>query len=223
MATTYQVTISMDQTTVDDLQTNSFNLYAFQAVQGPSNGYPTVWFATTTFALSTVVTWSLQYQAYTTTSKLIPNGQITATNPYGANLGQTLTVTSSTGTGSVTETGTAGAISIANSTNTQFTCGISEQQPGGTYAPLCAFPLFGNDLDVIAPIEQVFLMFSTTPINTGTVIEQSYGQGILINLTGSSQQTVSYDINDGWSWGGANFATSYPANENLVPLLIQQP
>ncbi|HEX2080112.1 MAG TPA: hypothetical protein VHG08_20595 [Longimicrobium sp.] len=218
----YSVTIQMDQTTVNDLQSNGFNLYAFQAVQGASDGYPVVWFQTTTFALTTEVTWSEEYQAYTSSSQLIPNGEIVASNSYSASLGQTLNVSNSTGTGTVVETGTSGAISINNQTSTQFTCGISEQQPNGTYAPLCAFPLFGNDLDVIAPIEQVFLMFATTELNTGTVIEQSYGQGILINLTGTNSQTVSYDINGGWTWaGGGNWATTYPANENLVPLLIQ--
>jgi len=89
--------------------------------------------------------------------------------------------------------------------------------------PLCAFPLFGNNMDVIIPIEKVLLMFSTTPVNTGTVIEQSYGSGLLIDLTAENHRSVGYDINKGWSWGGYSWAQSVPPSAELVPLLIEPP
>ena len=219
----YSVAVAMNQNTVDMLSQGAFNLYAFKAVQGAGNGAPTVWFKSTNFSLETDVQWQVAYQAYTSKTQIVPNGQIKASAPYDIDLKQTLNVTSTTGTGAVdTSTGTTGAISIFNQTTTQFTCGISQQQADGTFGPMCAFPLYGNNLDVIAPIEKVLLMFSTNPVNTGTVVYQAYSQGLMIDLTGATERKVSYDINNGWSWpGSASWGKVYPANSNLVPLLIQ--
>jgi hypothetical protein len=221
MSTNYNVNISMNQATVVALAQGNFQLYGFKAVQTTQGGgAPLVWFSTNAFSLNTAVNWIEQYQAYTSKSAIIPNGSIIATAPYDIDLDQTLQVNDPVGgTGDVVNGGTNGAISILNQTTTQFTCGIS-QVVGGVASPLCAFPLYGNNLDVIAPIEKVLLMFSTTPLNTGTVIYQAYSQGILIDLTGTNSRAVNYDINAGWTWGGGAWAQAVPANSNLVPLLI---
>lgn len=220
--TPYQVTINLDSTTVSDLVSGNYQLYGFKAVQTTQGGgAPLVWFSSTDFMSQTVVSWEEQYQAFTSLSQIIANGQIQASSPYDITLEQTLNV-GANGVGNVTDGGTAGAISILNTTSQQFTCGISEMQ-NGTAMPMCAFPLYGNGLDVIAPIEKVLLMFSTLPVNTGTVIEQAYSQGILIDLTGNNEQTVAFDINEGWSWGGYSWAQSVQANANLIPLLIEPP
>jgi hypothetical protein len=226
MPSQYQVNISMSGETVTSLSQNGFSLYGFQVVQSSSGGSPTVWFQTNDFALNTAIVWSVNYQAYTSQSQIIPQGTITADASYPADLGQVLTVSNPMGIGDVSDTTGTGAmqmgISIINQTTTPFTCGISQQQPSGGFGPICAFPLFGNNMDVIVPIEQVFLMFSSIPVNTGTVIEQAYGPGILINVTDPNTQSVSYDINQGWSWAEmASWAQAYPPNQSLVPLLIQ--
>lgn len=221
-ATEYQVTISLDSTTITDLVNGNYQLYGFKAVQTTQGGgAPLVWFSSKNFMASTVVTWEEQYQAFTSLSQIISGGTINASSPYDITLDQTLNVQAN-GVGSVTEGGTASAISINNQTSTQFTCGISEMQDS-VPLPLCAFPLYGNGLDVIAPIEKVLLMFSTVPVNTGTVIEQAYSQGILIDLTGDNQRSVAFNINTGWSWGGYSWAQAIPADANLVPLLIEAP
>jgi len=218
--TPYEVTINMTAETVSQLLAAGFFLYGFKAVQASiTGGSPVVWFATQEFSATTMINWQEQYQAYTSNSQIIPGGNIVASFAAGITLGETLNVTAG-GVGDVTSTGLPTAISILNTVSTPFTCGISELQ-GATYNALCAFPLFGNNEDVIAPIEKVFLMFSTQPVNTGTVIEQSYGPGILIDLTASNQRTVNYDINAGWSWGGFSWAQQFPPNSNLVPLLIE--
>ena len=153
-------------------------------------------------------------------SKIIPNGSITAGYHTNIDLGEQLNVVAK-GTGSVVSGGPTTAISIYNTTQTPFTCGISEVVEG-TAKPLCAFPLYGTQLDVMAPIAKVFLMFSTKPVNTGTVIEQAYSPGIFIDLTANNERTVDYAINRGWSWSGV-WAKQIPPNENLVPLLIENP
>jgi hypothetical protein len=222
-ATPYEIDITMAPATVTALLNGNYNLYGFKAVQAAQGGgAPLVWFqlTSTEYSALTQLQWSVQYQAYTSTSTIVPNGKVTASYATNVELGQQLNVEPG-GIGNVTTAGPATAISVYNTTSTQFTAGISQQAADGSNNPMCAFPLYGQQLDVIAPIEKVLLMFSTQPVNTGTVIEQAYSPGVLIDLTSSNQRAVAYDINAGWSWGGYSWAQTVAANENLVPLLIE--
>ena len=222
--TTYEIDITMSEDTVTTLFDGAYNLYGFKAVQASqSGGSPLVWFtlAKTGYSATTKLTWSVQYEAYTSHTSIIPNGQVQASFSTQIGLGQTLEV-GVAGEGNVKDVGTAQAISLLNTTSTPFTCGIAQHSADGNNNPMCAFPLYGRQLDVIAPIEKVLLMFSSMPVNTGTVIEQAYGPGVLVDLTGASTNTrqVSYDINAGWSGGGYSGAQAVTADANLVPLLI---
>jgi hypothetical protein len=219
MSTQYQVTIQMNDDTVGQLGKDQFSLYAFKAVSGPGGGVPLVWFSTTDFSEQTVVTWTESYEAYTSTNtQLTPNAKISASASYAINLGEQLNVTTPEGTGVVVEGSDPQAITIDNLTSTEFSCGISQQQADGSFQMLCAFPLIGQGEDELVPIEQVFLMFSTTPVNTGTVIEQSVSSGVMVDLTGQSQMSVTFDIHNGWT--AAPGLTLCPPNTQLVPLLI---
>jgi len=223
MATNYQVNISMSVDSANALRNGNYYMYGFKAVAASQGGgAPLVWFQSQTYSTSTNVEWETQYQAYTSSSAIIPNGQITASFSDDIDLNQTLQVTSDTGTGTVVASGTQSAISILNQTSSPFTCGISEVYEGQANA-MCAFPLYGNGMDVIAPIEKVLLTFATKQVNTGTVIEKAYSQGFLIDLTGAPSNTrdVFFDINQGWSCGGCTWAEQVPPNANLSPLLIE--
>jgi hypothetical protein len=216
----YSVMIAMSQQTVNTLALNNFVLYGFKAVRSSLPGAPLVWFQSTSYGTETDLSWSQEFQAYTSTSQIVPGGAIRASNSYAADLQQTLEVTGPKGTGQVVHSGTPSAISIHNLTETEFRCGISEIQPDGGVTPMCVFPLFGGNLDIIAPIAKILLMFSSTPVRTGTVVFQSYGRGLLIDLTGAQSREVAYDVNAGWSWGGGAWAQQVPASAELVPLLI---
>jgi len=216
----YQVTINMSSDTVSRLTSAGFFLYGFKAVQSSSPGtVPLVWFKTKAYSTETQVQWQEKYEAYTSQQQLVPNGKITSIFPAPISLGQTLNVQEG-GVGKVSNGGPSTAISINNTTSTEFTCGISQQQDG-TATPMCGFSLFGNNLDVIAPIEKVLLMFSTTPVDTGTVIMQAYGPGLLIDLTSSNERVVHYDINATWDWGKMGWGQQVKAQEDLLPLLIE--
>jgi hypothetical protein len=218
--TKYQVTINMTKETVTGLLAAGYKLYGFKAVQSTNtSGVPVVWFSTQQFSAETLVGWEEQYQAYTSNSQIIPGGEVVASFAAPITLGQTLNVQAG-GVGDVVQGGPSTAISINNEVQTKFACGISELQ-NGSYNALCAFPLFGLNEDVIAPIEKVFFMFSTQPVNTGTVVEQSYSTGLMIDLTADNQRTVAYDLNKGWDWGGFSWAQQYPPNSDMVPLLIE--
>lgn len=223
MATEYQVQISMSAATVEALNNGSYRLYGFKAVATTmGGGAPLVWFDTGKYSTNTSVTWQTNYQAYTSLSEIVNRVRIEASFSVPVDLDQTLKVTGVTGTGVVEAGGTPAAISILNATSRPFTCGISEQQGSNPPTPLCAFPLYGNGLDVIAPIEKVLLTFATNQVNTGTVIEKAYAPGYLIDLTGApdQQRQVSFDINLGWSNDGGTWAQQVAANQSLLPLLI---
>ena len=219
-ATDYQVSITMSPETVQALLGGNYLLYGFKAVQATQGGgAPLVWFHSQTYSTLTEISWQEQYQAYTSDSEIIPNGQIVASFSTDIDLGQTLQVDKG-GFGSVVDEGPETAISILNTTNLPFTCGISQMQDGAP-KPLCAFPLYGEGLDAIAPIEKVLLTFSTLPLHTATVIFQAYSQSILIDLTAGNHRSVQFDINKGWSWGGFSWAQTVPPDSNLLPLLIE--
>jgi hypothetical protein len=223
--TPYSVTISMSLSTVQQLLSSNFQLYGFKAVQtSGGGGAPTVWFNTSNLSTTTAVDWVEQYQAYTSnTVNFGPNTQIVASFSADIGLNQTLNVQLGGG-GPVTDGSTPGAITIFNTTSTQYTCGINQMQSvGGAQVPtpLCAFPLYGNMQDIIAPVERVLFMFSTTPVNTGTVIYEMSSGGLLIDLTAENERAVSFDINAGWNWGGTSWGQSVPANADLVRLLIE--
>ena len=224
----YQVTITMTPETVTKLDNGNYTLYGFTAVQSSDDaGRPLVWFKRDTYSTSTIVGWQAQYQAYTSHNPIIANRQIVPGFSININRGQTLKVVAG-GTGTVVSEGPSTAISIYNTTQSEFTCGISEVV-GGTDQPLCAFPLYGSQMDYITPLQKLLLMFSTNQIKTGTVINYMYGYnylttqspGIFIDLASANERAVNFHINEGWSWGGSVWAIQIPPNADLVPLLIE--
>lgn len=225
-ATEYEVDVVMSAETVNRLQELGFYLHAFKAVQSMTPGAPLVWFTLNPedYSEKTQITWQVEYEAYTSRSKIIPNGRVSSSFSAHIDLGHTLTVLPNRGGGGdVTAGGPERAISILNKTDVEYVCGISQKVEGKSN-PMCAFPLLGGgNKDVIAPIEKILLMFSTSPLNTGTVIYQAYSEGVMIDLTSANTRAVKYEVNKGWSWGGFNWARKVEADENLVPLLIDSP
>jgi hypothetical protein len=219
----YQVNLTMSQATVQALQNGNYTLYGFKAVQSTmGGGAPLIWFSLPAASLlvNVAVEWTEQYQAYISNTFPVASGTtVVASADVDISLGEQWNVAAGGGNDVKTE-GPRTAISIYNTTATQFTCGISMEQ-NGEFSPLCAFPLYGGGLDIIAPIEKVVLMFATTPLNTGTVIERAFSPGIFIDLTGDNQRSVTFDINKGWSWDGGNWGQPVPARATLIPFLIE--
>jgi hypothetical protein len=220
MSDSFTVEITMPGDTVTALLRNGYKLYAFKGVDGPTGGVPVVWFSTNVFSATTDIEWSEQYSGYTASSaSLAPNTQVDASFSAPMNLGQLLSVGIG-GIGGVGNNGNPGAISIINQTTTPFVCGVSVQNGStGSSNPICAFPLFGKGLDVMVPLEEVYLTFATQPVNTGTVVEQSFAEGIHIDMTGlTTPAPVTFDINHGWT--GPGYTTNIPAGSNLVKELV---
>lgn len=221
--TQYGITINMSDDTVIKLLDGGFKLYAFKAVQtSQGGGLPTVWFTSDEFEANTVVTWQEKFQAYVSRSQIVPGGKIVASSSYPINFGQTLEVGPG-GTGTVTgQVDPNLPIYVENTTTTQYTSGIS-QLHDDVYTPLCALPLYGLNTVTIRPIEKVLLMFATDQINTGTVIEQSFSSGALIDLTTDVNRQVTYEINQGWGPKQASWLTLIPSRSALADYLIEPP
>ena len=222
-APTQQVTVTMSQPTVEALGRSGYWLYTYAAVQTPdAAAVPLVWQRTQQYSLSTAVSWTPSYQGYTAPSASLAAGS-TVVPGFAAALapGQTLQVTSTGGNGSVVESGVPGTLAVLNQTTAQFTCGVSLQQGNGLYAAACATPLYGGTLQLVQSTARVLLLFTTQDTPPGTVCTLATGPGVMIDMTGASSRAVTFDMNQGWSWGGGTWAAAVAAESPLVPLLVR--
>jgi hypothetical protein len=144
--TEYVIDIMMSGPTVRKMKEAGFALYGFKAVKTANGGAaPVVWFQTLAQVLmqTTTVSWTEQYQAYVSTSQIIPNGSITASSAIDIGLGETAGV-DQYGNLTIDEQGTASAISLNNEASAPWTSGISQLTGNGTPSPMVALPLYGN-------------------------------------------------------------------------------
>jgi hypothetical protein len=223
----YQVTILMNDETVTALERSGHALQAFRAIRSSDRaGRPLLW-RRESCSPRTQVGWSDSYDAYTARDLIEPGKEIHVGFYAAVEAGDVLRVRAG-GTGDVTADGDPRAISVQNTTTTHFTFGIGDGTNGGM-AAFCAFPLHGMYQQVLRPSEKILLRFSTQEITPGTVIggehdqivRTSFGPGILVDLAAGLHRELSYDIDEGWSWGRYSWARQIPAGADLVPLLIE--
>jgi len=223
---TYEVKINMEPHTVEALKAAGYKMYGFKAVKSQNaSGKPTVWFTTDKFLTTTIVRWEEDYKAYISDDKPIAGGVVHAQVQERVNPEETMNVDQYGNCrvvdGSVKSNDLTHPISVYNQGEEEWTCGVAAKKLDGTYESLCAFPLYGGNLNAIEPIEKIFLMFATEAIKTETVIEQSFGPGILIDLTGKNYRSLTYDKNKTWGDYGSHWATAHEPRSNLNPLLIE--
>ena len=216
----FNVNIAINQNDVATLKNQGFKLFAFKAV-GTSiqGGAPLVWFETQSYLANTTVKWEESYRAYIAQGTQIdPTTEIVASNSADIDLGQTMTI-STTGVLDVKKEGPENHISVIASQGQSWTTGLS-QFVDGIAKPLCAVPILSGFLDRFTPIEKVLFMFATAPYTAGTVIVQAFSPGILVDLTGTSNRSITYNIQDGWGPTTETWADNIPVNSSLTPLLI---
>jgi hypothetical protein len=216
------ITINMTAATIATLMDTNSALVGFKAVQANANGaLPAIWFSTQRYSQPTQLTWSDQFQGFASSSSIAPDETVMMSFSVEMRLGQTLTL-SQYGQGMVSPGGPASAISIANQGMAQTTCGIAQPSPlGGGPVPYCAVPLPPASMTVLAPLDRVLLLFSTMQINEGTLLSQAFASGLLIDVTAAGGQcVVEFDIDNGWSAGGASWAQDVAQGAQLAPLLL---
>jgi hypothetical protein len=109
-----------------------------------------------------------------------------------------------------------------------LTCGITFGT-GGNFQPACALPLLRGIDAIVAPVQRVFLMLSTSNFELGAWVEKSAGDGLLVDMADASKRTVKYDSAAAKSpWPDASdpasiWATSVAPGTDLANLLRGEP
>jgi hypothetical protein len=235
--TSYTVNLTMSSATVQALLNQGMQLIAFAAVQGTDlSAMPVVWSVSSTYGNDWSITWTTTYMAYASSSAISSGNMIQIATSQPIAVGQLLNVQQGPVTNSPT-TGTPSFITITNTTTTQYSCGVEQSVNSGNgavFAPVCVYPLYGLNTQTIAPLAEIVLLFTTSPLQVGEAwsgapvtpgpfleLDAVTGPALWITAAGqSSPLSVQYDINTGWSWGGANWAMTISLS-TLATVLIQ--
>ena len=221
MSTPYQVTIQLPDATLQSLTASGYSLCVFHPLQATAaGGQPVLWIHVSSLATSITIQWMPSYAAYISQSQIAVNDTIAMEAGAGIELGQILEVGQG-GSVKVTGDGPPDAMSVLNTTSTKYTCGVALVS-GSTTSPIAAFPLYGNSMDAMAPVEQAFLLFESYPATAGQILDRTLAQGVLVDVAGMTERVVGFDVNNGWMAGNAPWATTVPANTPLSEVLIRQ-
>jgi hypothetical protein len=209
------ITITLSQQTIAGLLDGKYRLLAFQAVNTVAPGaMPLVWYQTTHFTTSTVVSWSDAFMAYASQSQISSYAVIQMDSEDSIALGDTVAIE----TGFLMQPqpgGQAGAVSIINQDPRPCTAGIGQAAAGAPSSPICAVPLNSHAMAVIQPTNEIFLMFLPMAVPNGTVLTQAIFPGILVDFENQTTAEVGFSLDGAWSGKGQKT----PPNTDLVPLL----
>ncbi|MEZ4471343.1 MAG: hypothetical protein R3F60_11190 [bacterium] len=205
----------MSDATADALAEGGFALQGFAAAHTSTGGVqPLLWFQSEAFGPQTTITWEPVYAACTFQEDGSGAVTLRARACYAIEPGQRLRVTGEAGTGAVFNDGEPGLITLENDTDRVQQGGISL---GG--GPIASAPVFGSGgILSFDPQPVVLLSFSTIHGEVGQAMEATSGPGILLPLTSGEPPSITFDINDGFSWEEPG-AQAVPAGSALAPLL----
>jgi len=220
-----EIRITMSAETASTLQQSGYSLYGLKAIETPVlDAEPLVWYRIQTYSTTTILKWAEEYQAYVRLQGAAGSVKVDAYTSYDIALGQVLEVLQAAGTGVVRTGGEPDAISIVNQTTTPFASGLAMRGTGeSTPAFFCEIPLHGGAMNVVKPLAQVLLFFSSARIAEGVEIMSTSGPGILIDFGAEAQRAVAFDINAGWSWSQATWGEAVPTGTAVAPLLVVGP
>jgi hypothetical protein len=217
-----QITITLSNDTIQALQGMGYALYAMQKFNTTSAaGKPMVWRAMTTFANSMAIDFDIEYAAYMSEPAVSDSVIIVRTTAKPVQLGQTATLGDDFAL-TITTGGRADAVTLVNGTTQRFTTGLADHEESSTPVPLIAVPLYGLGEAIVGPLDQFLLTFSTQGLAPGTPIDHSMSQSLLIDMSGQTAVTVSYDINTGWNVGETHGTQLVKAGTPLAPILAHQ-
>ncbi|MCT8266876.1 hypothetical protein NYQ83_06275 [Afifella sp. JA880] len=211
------VTIELDNATLSQLSKQGARLYVLRAVTSADRtGQPTVWYTNSALLASNYVSWDATYEAYISTDPLTayevvrPQSKTKIAPSQVAVISEPGTLTTQTGD-------LEGRFQIENSSKTAYTCGIiGDSAVGGNY---CAFHVTVGGLVVITPTDKVFFMFASQKFDVGTIILQSFGAGIVVDVP-SGNTNLNFNINSGWSVDTSTNFELVAAGEKLQEKLI---
>jgi hypothetical protein len=223
---THRLTVAIAPACLDEL--DGMALYAFLGFQtSNSSAVPLVFKAKTQLAQSMSFDWTESYGGFASQT-LLSDGvsdparrTIEPASSAPARLGQALTLSSTFGF-DATADGQDGTLTFRNGRLTEATCGLCY---GDGLTPVCAARLIpGIDL-VIAPVQNVFLMLSSSQYDEGSWVGRSQGKGLTVDMTGADARTVTFDTAapDGWRETASVWAQPVPPGTYLAGLLRKVP
>lgn len=217
-----QIDIQMPPQTVQVLSAGGYALYAFKAMQTNLVGpVPLVWYATRAFSTTTTVAWEETYQVFISHTPLDPGQVVSPAATLDVRLGLSVSISQS-GQLEISGGGDSGGLDIFNYAIQPWDVGVS-QAVGGALGPMFALPVYSEQMQVVTPIGRVLLVLAETALEPGEVVIQAPGPGVFIDFTaGEDQQTVEFDVNQGWSWGGGAWAQAVTPGADIQTLLVQQ-
>lgn len=228
-STACQVQIMLSAATVTALTRGGYCLYVLHAVEITDGAaLPIIWGATQAISPATKVNWNAAVSAYTSITAIEAGKTIAVGSTVDASGGQTVEI-AACGVETLMNAGPADMISFANTVTDQFTVGFARTDASGIPVPIYAVPLYGLHIVQANPSPQILLNFSTRKYLPGTMVtniestgsvKASYGQSLLIDMTGENNRSVSYDINTGWDWGRFAWANIIPATADLSKILL---
>lgn len=214
----------MSDDTVTTLTAAGYSLYCYQAVATNILGWPTVWYKSSNLTPIMTIQFALTFGAYTSLQiNVMPPQTIFESAVYSIATGQTLEITSPTGTGMVSTNGTPDIVSIVNETTTQFTVGTTQQAgttAGTPTAPTCALPLFGGNAVLVQPLNKALLALESGSRKIGQTVRQLASPSLLVAMDGSETRSVTYDLNTNWNANTQAWAKTYAAGTDIAKILI---
>ncbi|QOG03695.1 hypothetical protein [Flavobacterium sp. MDT1-60] len=236
------LTINFSQETVEILNSEKYTLCCFLACEpaNPLSFTPLCWNVTKDFLKSVLIEWEFNLCSYLSTS-VIEDNKIIYIAPLEASISKSTakfkSVAGSTyeielkqrmliednGKVSIDTQNTLQNVLIQNDSSIAYATGICiYSNTDEQYYGNCVFNTYGNNNIKVAPVNKIFLMFSSEDIQNNTVILKSYNPGILIDLTTSedNSRTVSYDINTGWNSNNQVWVKPFPTDSSLKSILI---
>ncbi|MDP5279158.1 hypothetical protein Q9Q95_09500 [Sphingomonas sp. DG1-23] len=217
----FSIQIALEGDAAQTLSQNGFQLYAYQAQDTNILGWPTVWYATDALSPAMTLAWPASGAAYTALqTDVAPPEIVASTASYQITTGQTLKVTGTSGTGSVSNEGPADCITIANLTTSQFTCGPARGANAGPPTPGCALQLFGGNNVLVRPRNAVLLAFESGTRTVGQTVATLSAPSLLVSLDGATSRSVTYSLNTNWAANTESWATQCPAGTNLCDMLV---
>ncbi|HVW14157.1 MAG TPA: hypothetical protein VHB54_10050 [Mucilaginibacter sp.] len=201
MPNTYEVSISLDNETIQQLYAGGYSLQIFKgAKSSQNNALIALWTTVKEFANTIMLNWSVPYGIFYGEQTTIKNGVIEVYNTQAAPLGSVITILQD-GTANVVP-GAGDSFTIQNELSgfSEYSCGLIQSINSGKPVPTCIIssPIAANN--VIGPLETLVLTFSKANTQAGTIVEQTTTPSVTIMLSNKvNAVSLGFDINDGWS------------------------
>ncbi|MDQ0324629.1 hypothetical protein J2R99_000478 [Rhodopseudomonas julia] len=211
------VTIDLDSATLTQLSKQGARLYTLRAVTSADRtGQPTVWCIKSALLAENYVSWDATYEAYISTDPLTPYEVVRPQSKTKIAPSQ-VAIISASGILSTQNGDLEGRFQIENASQSAFTCGIiGDPGVGGNY---CAFHITVGGLVVITPTDKAFFMFASQQFDVGTIISQSFGAGIIVDLPAGDTK-LTFNIDAGWNVDSSINFEKVAAGEKIQEKLI---